>query len=141
MEEKSKVSKMKLIDIFKKVDMQYLDIDISFFCEDQKVINKFEKLAQKDVEYDELLNFLIENEPKIDKEKLVLYVYTKFNNTRRNIIKEMYKEYSSIEDRLDIKKILGVNLKIKNIEDFKKQILQNKTRREKLISPLVNPYI
>ena len=136
MEEESKLSKMKLIDIFKIIDMKYLDIDISFFCDDEQVIDKFEIFTRKNIGYEELLSFFIENEEKIDKEKLVLYIYTKSNETRKQFIQKMYKDFLGLEGSIDIKKILGTNLKIKSIEDFQKHILQNKTRKDKLFGML-----
>ncbi len=114
----SKLSKIKMEEILKKVPMILYKEEITYCCGDVDTVYKFFELCNEDgsVDYGDLTDFLIKNEGKINKGKLLLI-------TANNYLKYLYeiqqKIYSSTnneeklfyQQRYDIGAKIFINIK------------------------------
>ena len=76
---RSKINNLKLVDIFELIGNMLSDTDIIYFCNDEKIVNEYLELYDyKQSDRKEIQEFLIENEDKIDKEKLVFAIYLSY---------------------------------------------------------------
>lgn len=89
----SKVSEMKLEDIFKKLDIKFRIDDINKFCTDPKVIREIAKVIEDGESFD---NLMLENEDKIDKEKLLFVSWIRYTESIKKIENSLKENKSSI---------------------------------------------
>ena len=126
---KSSLKNMSLKDIFREISAIFYETDISNFCDDIKVINRFITLRNREDNNEKLLDLLIENEDKIDKEKLVFNIYLNYCENIPQIEQTMYNLCREIESIIknnhEISRLFKSNLKINNITELKKFIIQN----------------
>ena len=126
---KNNLKDMSLKEIFEKTNAIFYETDISNFCDDIRVINRFILLRKKDDNYKKIIDFLIENEDKIDKEKLVFNIYLNYSENIPQIEQTMDKLCKEIEGIVkydpEISKIFKRNVKINNLKDLKMFLVQN----------------
>lgn len=112
----SKVSEMKLEDIFKKLDIKFRIDDINKFCTDPKVIREIAKVIEDGESFD---NLMLENEDKIDKEKLLFVSWIRYTESIKKIENSLKENKSSIIMVQSLEKKLKENraskLKLKKV--------------------------
>ena len=78
---RNKINNLKLEEIFELVGNMLSGTDIIYFCNDEKVVDAYLDLYDyRHNNLKEIQEFLIENEEKIDKEKLVFAIYLNYKN-------------------------------------------------------------
>ena len=126
---KNNLKEMSLKEIFEITNAIFYETDISNFCNDIKVINRFIFLRKKGNNYKEIIDFLIENEDKVDKEKLVFNIYLNYNGNIPQIEQTMEILCREIESSIkydpELSKLYRKNLKITDLKELKRFIFKN----------------
>ena len=82
----SKIEKMSIGEIFDSVQLMLRENDIIYFCRDEETIQEFSKLRVGNrVKREELREFLVTHEDKIDKEKLLLLVVKNYQDNIKTL--------------------------------------------------------
>lgn len=125
----SKVKDMSLKDIFALTDVMFTSADILDFCDDQETINGYlDRYDEKN--FRTLEEYLIQNEDKIDKEKLVFCLYLNYKSNLANIednlvrlSKNVSQNWKEIKELLTQQGIQKQNMRVtenlvKNIDTY-----------------------
>ena len=107
-----KINNLKMEQIFKTIGSIFFYSDIAYFIEDKDVLDKYVEIFSDEKNYNisDVKKFLIENESKINKEKLVFVIYLNFkenlkiidetiNRLSKDTIKNTEKLYKAINER------------------------------------------
>ena len=118
------LKQMKLTEIFNKTSAIFNSTDVLNFCSDPDFIEAFITVYHSD--FNKLEELLLNNENKLDKEKLVYNLYLNYIENRELIEEELEQLAFRIVDDLNsepqIVKIIGGNIKINSLEEFKEFI-------------------
>lgn len=108
----SKISNLRIEQILETLGSIFFYSDITYFTEDKEVLEKYVEIFGNEENYkiSEVKKFLIENESKINKEKLVFVMYLNYRNNlkiidetisklSKDIIKNTEKLYKLIKER------------------------------------------
>lgn len=108
----TKVNDLKMEQIFKTIGSIFFYSDITYFTEDKDVLDKYVEIFgdEKNYSISKVKKFLIENESKINKEKLVFVIYLNYkenlkiidetiNRLSKDTLKNTEKLYRAINER------------------------------------------
>lgn len=97
----SKTFNVKMKDIIKNVSIRIYKEEITYCCTDIQTINDFFEICDKNekIENADVIEFLLKNESKIDKSKLLLLIINNYEKYIEYLTNEMYK-YSNNDTKM-----------------------------------------
>lgn len=109
----TRIKDMDLEEILKCGEIKLKEFDIAYFCDDISIIEEFKKKFNKKVYKEELYQFLIKNEKKLDKEKLVLINIYNY----KDYIEEIKRKFDFYLNKHDVFEVIDLNNKLQ--QEFK----------------------
>ncbi len=87
-----KVPKLSLSEIFNKLEADFESGDILYFCDDPDIIEEFNILYEESKgNFQEIKEYLLKHEEKLDKGKMILTLYTNFLGDKESLQNERMK--------------------------------------------------
>ena len=135
----SKIEKMSLKGILSEVDLILRENDIVYFCDNIDVVKEFmHRYKGKRVTAKEIIQFLIENEEYIDKEKLILLIVKNYKDNLEEIKKKKKELFQSIDN--DKHSAISKLSELQNQQEIQEKRLKTAMRIGKGIDTVVTFY-